>query len=167
MRTVQLDKNAGSKKFKNACNQEGLVRCILLPRGVREKSDAEVLDFGASNQYLTVSFDRGLFFDSGHVLVGRNPGGLLLRFDDDSIRQISTATAPKILKDFKAQFPEWHEAPWRNSILELTPSLVYVYKTTSFPLEFVELLSRGVIGWQTRLKTLLEANAQAGLPVSE
>ena len=61
MRTVQLDKNAGAKKLRDDCNREKLVRCILLPRKLREKSDEEVLDFGATNGYLTLSFDKTLF----------------------------------------------------------------------------------------------------------
>src|SRR5437899_1267257 len=125
-----------------------------------EKSDEEVLDFGATNSYLTLSFDKTLFFGSGHVIVGRNPGGLILREDDDSIRQMSTRTAPKLLGAFKEQFPDWHTLPWNNSIVELTPTLIFIYQTMTAPPELVELLKRDEAGWPERLRELLEQNAQ-------
>ena len=49
MRTVQLDKNAGSKKLRDACNEQGVVRCILLPRDVRDQSDEAVPQFAITN----------------------------------------------------------------------------------------------------------------------
>ncbi len=111
MRTVQLDKNAGSKKLRDACNEEGVVRCILLPREIRDQSDEAVLEFAIRNGYLTLTFDRPLCVDSAQVFAGRNPGILLLRTDDGSLQRISTKTAPKLLQGFKAQFRDWHAAP--------------------------------------------------------
>ncbi len=43
IRIVQLDKNAGGKKLRNACNEQGAVQCELLPEDLRDKlSDEEV-----------------------------------------------------------------------------------------------------------------------------
>lgn len=159
MRTVQLDKNAGGRKLKDACNKEGIVRCILLPHDVRERSDAEVLEFGIENGYLTLTFDRQFYIETAHILVGQNPGLLLMRVDDESDWRINTKTAPKILRDFKNSFPEWYSVPWRNSVIELTPTLVFVYHTLSYPLQRIVMLKRTENGWQEALKCILESNA--------
>ncbi len=166
MRTVQLDKNAGSKKFRDVCNREGVVRCMLLPRNVRDQSDDTVLEFAISNGYLTLTFDRPLCINSAHVLAGRNPGVLLLRMDDGAVQRISTQIAPKLLREFKKDFPDWHVVPWRNSIIELTPTLVFIHHTFSAPPVTVAVLKRDEDGWQTELRRLLDANARM-LPESE
>jgi hypothetical protein len=159
MRTVLLDKNAGSKKFRDACNREGVVRCILLPRSIRDSNDESVLEFAISNGYLTLTFDRPLFIQSAPVLSGRNPGLIVLRADDGAIHRISTKTAPKLLRDFKADFPDWYVVPWKNSIVELTPTLALVYQTRTVTPVLVALLKREDDGWQSGLKRLLAENA--------
>jgi hypothetical protein len=156
MRTVLLDKNAGSKKLRDSCNEEGAVRCVLLPRLVRDSSGESVLNFAIANGYLTLTFDRPMMHQSGHVLAGRNPGMLLLRMDDSSVQRISTKTAPKLLHSFKTDFPEWHSVPWANSIVELTPTLVHVHHTATAPPLLVAVLKREEAGWQAELKQLLE-----------
>jgi hypothetical protein len=160
MRTVQLDKNAGGKKLRDECNRQGVVQCVLLPPEVRDLSDPEVVEHGIRNGYLTLTFDRGLFVNSADRLVGRNPGLLLLRADDGSCQQVSTKTAPKLLTTFKKEFPDWNLAPWQNSIVELTPTLVFVYHTRSAPPVLMAILQRTDAGWQDKLKQLLEENAR-------
>lgn len=159
MRTAQLDKNAGGKKLRDLCNAQGLVRCFLLPEGVRVAGDQEVAEFAINHQNLTLTFDRTFCFVAANVLAGRNPGLLLLRADDRSVQQISTKTAPAMLGTFKEQFPDWHLVPWRNSFVKITPTLVYVHHTRSAPPGFVAVLQRSEAGWQDVFRRLLVDNA--------
>src|SRR5438552_17426258 len=111
MRTVQLDKNAGGKKLREYCNQDGAVECFLLPPAVRDAEDADVADFGVRHGNLTLTFGKGFMLNAAPRIVGINPGILPMRTDDNSFEQVSTKTAPKMLRAFKEQFPEWHEVP--------------------------------------------------------
>jgi len=165
MNKVLLDKNAGSKKLRDSCNQEGIVECFLLPVQIRDKAtDSEVADFAIRHNDFILTFDRGFCCQASAVLAGRNPGLMLLRPDADSVQRISRKTASAMLKAFKEQFPEWAQVPSKNSFVELTPSLVIVHHTLNTEPVFVGKVDRKGGDWQERLKGLLEANA-SGSPL--
>jgi len=157
-RTVVLDKNAGSKKLRDACNEADVVRCILLPRDIHDQSDDVVLAFAMNNSYLMLTFDKPLFFQNAHQLAGSNPGLLLIKEDESSIRRINTKTGAVMLKTFKSEFADWNSVPWRNSYVEITPTLIHVYCTSSVPPERTDL-KRVEHGWQDQLKALLQHNS--------
>ena len=157
-RTVTLDKNSGSKKLRDACNQEEHVRCILLPHDIRDADDRTVLEFGIQNNYLILTFDKPLYSQCSHLLTRGNPGLLLLREDDGTVRHMNTKMAAPFLKKFKEDFPEWHTVGWANSYVEVTPTVVYVYPTSSAS-PIPAQLNRSESGWQERLKDLLKRNA--------
>lgn len=159
-REVQLDKNSGSKKLRDACNQEGAVDCYLLPLGVRDADDDAVLEYAISKGRLTLTFDRTILEDNPHVLAGRNPGMVLLRMDDDSSRRITRKTAMSLLRDFKQAFPEWNTVSWQHSFVELTPTLIFVYETTTQSPRQVKMLRRDSPRWQDELRSILEENAR-------
>jgi hypothetical protein len=159
MKTVQLDKNAGGKKLRDACNAEGLVQCFLLPKLHRDMNDEDVLKLAINKGNLTLTFDRPLFFTSGHVIAGQNPGGVILRMDDGSLQQMSTKTAPGVLRKFKEDFPDWCSAPWRNSLVEITPTIVFIYHTMQAVPCLLECLDRASSDWQARLRKHLDDNA--------
>jgi hypothetical protein len=161
MKSVQLDKNSGAKSFCKRCNEQGLVRCYLLPENVRDKDDADVARFAIQHENLTLTFDRTFCVSAAAELAGRNPGLLLLREDDDSIRQMNTKTAPTVLRHFKQAFPDWYQVPWKNSFVELTPTRIHVYRTLTHPPVEVGCLERNQDGWQTMLRQLLEDNERA------
>src|SRR5207247_11326100 len=48
--------------------------------------------FASTNRYLTLTFDRLLFFQNMHRLAASNPGLLLLREDDNTVRRMNTKT---------------------------------------------------------------------------
>jgi hypothetical protein len=161
MRVVQLDKNAGGKDLRDACNRQGKVRCVLLPRRVRDTAtDPEVVELGAKNRRLTLTFDKGFFASASHRLAGDHSGVLLLREDDGSLRQMSTRTAPAFLTNFKDDFgDEWHSIPWNNCVVELTPTLIYLYYTRTSPSTKV-MVKRDERGWQDKLRSYLRENAK-------
>jgi predicted nuclease of predicted toxin-antitoxin system len=162
MNKVLLDKNAGSKKLCSLCNQQGIVQCFLLPRQIRDKAtDLEVAEFAIDHDDFIVTFDRGFCCEAGAVLAGRNPGVLLLREDDDSVKRMSRKAATTMLSEFKQQFKEWFQVPCKNSLVELTPTLVIVYHTLKEEPLLLGRLDRNQIDWQSKLKRLLEANASA------
>ncbi len=156
IRIVQLDKNAGGKKLRNACNEQGAVQCELLPEDLRDKlSDEEVVEFGSKNGYLTLTFDTGFFISASSRLARRHSGVLILRQDyregQKPLPDVSTKTAPRILSDFKNAFPEWNSAPWDNAVIELTPTLLYLHRVPRS-----ELIRRDEPNWQTKLRRYLE-----------
>lgn len=157
MKSVLLDKNAGDRRWRNACRQENLVDCDLLPRRLRDAPDTQVLEFAIENNRLVVTFDRLIAEQCCTVLAGSNPGILIIRMDDDSLQRISTRTAPKIVAEFKAAVPDWHELIWRNVVLELTPTLIYVYHTWSDRLVRTAILRRSELDWPQKLRQQLEA----------
>ena len=160
MKKVLLDKNAGSNKLCNSCNSQGIVQCFLLPRLMRDTAtDPEVAEFAIKQEDLIVTFDRGFCCEASTVLAGRNPGILLLRVDDGSVKRISRKLATTILSAFKQQFQDWSQVPWGNSFVELTPTLAIVYHTMNVEPLFLDRLDRQQAGWQMKLKQLLEANA--------
>jgi hypothetical protein len=161
MRTVQLDENAGGKKLRDYCNGEQRVQCFLLPPRLKGGSDCQVASFGAEHGNLTVTFDRTFACAAAPALVRCNPGLFLLRPDDGDVKQITAKSAPSILKQFKSEFPDWDTVPWRNSWIEVTPSLVYVYCTLSSPPARVGFCKRSDLGWQDSVRIWLNTNAQA------
>jgi predicted nuclease of predicted toxin-antitoxin system len=165
MNKVLLDKNAGSNKLCDSCNKQGIVECFLLPRAIRDTaSDPEVADFAIKHDDFIVTFDRGFCCEAGAVRAGRNPGVLLLREDDNSVKRISRKTATAMLSHFKQEFQDWPKVACRNSLIELTPKAVVVYHTLKNEPLFLDRLDRQQADWQSKLKQLLETNASAKLP---
>jgi hypothetical protein len=79
--------------------------------------------------------------------------------DDNSVRQITTRSGPKILAGFKSALPDWHEIPWDNSVLELTPTLVFVYHTWNDVLVRTAILDRNEGDWPAEVRRNLEQNS--------
>jgi len=164
MNKVLLDKNAGSNKLCDSCNKQGIVQCFLLPKSIRDTAtDPEVAEFAIKHDDFIVTFDRGFCCEASAVLAGRNPGVLLLRVDDESVARISRKTATALLSTFKQEFQEWFQLPWKNSFVELTPSLAIVYHTLDEEPLFLDRLDRKEADWQKRLKQHLQANASSSL----
>lgn len=161
---IQLDKNTGDKRFKAACMDERIVDCDLLPRRVRDKEDDEVLEYVIEQELVIFTFDNKIHFDWGSVLCGRNPGIIILRQDQHVLQQINTKTAPRHLKRFKKSFPQWHTVPYRNSVLELTPTLMFLYHTMGTRPERVYWSKWCDPGWQVDLVKHFQANAN-GTPL--
>lgn len=164
MRRVQLDKNAGSNKLRNQCNQQNFVECHLLPMqpfDLRNKgTDREVAEFAIQHNKLTVTFDRLFTTETADILAKSNPGVLLIHMDDVvPPRTVTRKYAMEILAAFKLAFPVWHTAPWQNTILEMSPkSVVILCSTTNPPIE-VERLRLTDGDFATRLLSALHANA--------
>ena len=114
---VLLDKNAGSRKLRDSCNEQGIVQCFLLPKAIRDTAtDPDVAEFAVEHDDFILTFDRGFCDEASRVLAGRNPGVLLLREDDGSVKRITIKTAMAILSQFKEQFQEWPQVPCKNSV---------------------------------------------------
>jgi hypothetical protein len=160
MNFVQLDKNTGDKRLRDACLKDGVVTCDLLPKEVRDEEDDVVLQYVIDNQFVMFTFDRRIHFEWGHLLAGCNPGILILRKDDDSLQQINTRTAPKHLSNYKDAFPDWHTVPYRHSVVEVTPSLVIVYHTLGQMPVRTWWAERTQTNWQQTLQDHLNANAK-------
>jgi predicted nuclease of predicted toxin-antitoxin system len=156
---IQLDKNTGDKRLRDSCMKEGIVRCDLLPANVRDEEDDIVLNFIIERNYVIFTFDKQIHFDWGVLLAGRNPGILILRQDDDSLEQINTRRAPIYLKQFKSEFPEWNKVSYRNSVVEVTPKYVFVYRTIKEVPERTWWGNRSEEGWQSKLMEQLATNA--------
>ena len=164
MNYVQLDKNTGDKRLKTACLDEGIVECGLLPTHIRDSDDDVVLEFVIKNDFVTFTFDRRIHFEWGHILAGRNPGILILRQDDNDVRQMNTKTAPRHLQAFKQAFPDWNAVPYRHSVVEVTPTLVFLYQTFSSVPVRTWWANRNEPDWQTELRENLIAHAGGNLP---
>ena len=164
MNFIQFDKNTGDKRLRAVCLEEGIVDCELLPRRLRDETDDVVLEYVIQNRFVIFTFDREIHNEWGAVLAGRNPGIIILRQDEDVLRQINTKTAPRHLRGFKESFPAWHTVPCRNSVLELTPTRVFVYHTLAPIPELTYWANWREAGWEPKLIAHLEANA-SGKPL--
>lgn len=164
MNFIQFDKNTGDKRLRAACLEEGIVDCELLPRRLRDETDDVVLEYVIQNGFVIFTFDREIHNEWGAVLAGRNPGVIILRQDEDVLQQINTKTAPRHLREFKESFPAWHTVPCRNSVLELTPTRIFVYHTLAITPELAYWTNWRETGWEPRLLATLEANA-SGKPL--
>lgn len=169
-RVVRLDKNAGSQSLCKLCNDEGIVECKLLPLAVRDGSDENVLKYIIDKGNLLLTFDRTFFIDAGPRLSDSNPGLLLIRPDDGSVRQINAKTAPKLLHDFKQAFARWDIVPWANAMIELTPAMIFIYDTRRTPITSPvnSIIERTRDGWQDdvvmALITIARSSGWPGLP---
>jgi predicted nuclease of predicted toxin-antitoxin system len=164
-RSVQLDKSAGGRKLRDLCNAEGSVACYLLPESIRDTAtDAEVVLFAKKRGNLTVTFDVGFAVSAKDALSPGHPGILILREDDSSLRQLTTKTAPQLLGKLKNELPDWHSLPWNDAIVEITPTLVYVYELSARAIGLRALLKQTQPGWQGQLRELLHSADAESLP---
>ena len=81
---IQLDKNTGDKRLRDACQLEGIVGCELVPRSVRDETDDVVLEYIIREQFVTFTFDSGLCVsdlerDSATNMVVKAVAGRLVR----------------------------------------------------------------------------------------
>lgn len=152
---IQLDKNSGSKKLRDECNSSCGMSCQLLPRGIRDAEDPDVIRYSHSEKRLLVTFDRALIEDYSPILCEGHSGVLLLRMDDNSVSRISRKTAQKILSNFKSDFEQWRFIDWTGWIIELTPSLVFVYVAEDNRLKRASYWDRGTEGWAVMMANFL------------
>ena len=66
------------------------------------------------------------------------------------------------LRRFKSTFPDWHQVPWRNSVVETTTIGVEVWHVASGRLVRNAYLAFDSADWQIRLIGTLEKNARRG-----
>jgi hypothetical protein len=164
MNFVQLDHNAGDKRLKAACLAEQIIDCDLLPRQLRDRDDATVLEYIIQHEFVMFTFDRNIHHEWGTILAGRSPGIVVMRQDDEVLQQINTRTAPRYLSEFKRVFPDWHTVPCRNSVLELTPTRILLYHTLSTTPKLTYAAEWRQGGWQSDLVAHLNANDR-GQPI--
>jgi hypothetical protein len=162
MVTYQLDESTDSKTFVESCKKQGLVEIWRCPRDLKGAKDPEVLKrvFPSGRTLLTT--DRRIHFEHSAQIPDRHPGILILA-KASSLTTMRIADVARILARFKSEFPNWHIASLRNSIVEICESHVEVWRVVHGSVSRDEFLSLDRSGWQEELSDLLERNARAGL----
>ncbi len=159
MKAVQLDKNTNDRRLAERCNQEGLASCVRLPRRLSEADDNVLLAFCIQTQRLLLTFDRKIAVDHVGALVAGFPGILILALEDNARHTITTRSAVGLLGAFKTDFPGWHDVSWLNSVVELQPRFVSVWRIEEGDLLKTGLFDRERTGWQEALLPILARNS--------
>ena len=158
MNEVQLDKNSYARRLRDECNREGLVRCYAPPHRLLNADDERVIAFASDHGRLLLTYDRAIAYDWPQALAGGFPGILILALEDNSPRQMTRSIAMQMLRQFKEEYPGWHDLECGNSVVELQPRLVFVYHIERFAVAMTGWIDRNVSGWQRELGGMLQLN---------
>ena len=165
MIAFQLDQCLDSKRFAKECHAEGLCQVQRFPSVLRNAEDPELLMTLMVQAIPLVTFDRALAHEHARFIPDNNPGIIVIS-NYPSPQTLTVSIAQKVLRRFKAGFPEWHQVAWRNSVVEITDIGVQVWYVQSGKLVRNEYLAFDAPGWQERLRAVLVENSHRGLPES-
>ena len=159
MTTFQLDQCLDSKRFAHDCAVEGLCHTRRLPPSLRNVADPELLAALMTGSHPLVTFDRALPKQHTRFIPESHPG-ILIASNYPAPQTMTVRIAQRVLSRFKIAAPSWHEAVWKNSIVELTSVGVEVWHVTTKELVSDGYCSFEMPDWPAKLIALLTQNAQ-------
>jgi hypothetical protein len=160
MTTFQLDQCMNDRRLAAACNEQGLATAWRFPKRLVDALDPEVLAdlLGKGNPLVT--FDQRFARDHVACIPSQNPGIITIsNIRGGNPKTMTTALAGQILGRFKSLFPNWHETPLRNSVIEITPAGVEVWHAQDGKLIRDGYHAFDDAGWDQALSKLLFQNA--------
>jgi hypothetical protein len=161
MTTFQLDQCLDSKRFVRDCAAEGRCETVRLPRSLHDAVDPELLQKLMATPNPLVTFDRPLPRDHTAFIPERHPG-LLVISNFPAPQTMTIRIAQRVLKRFKAEFSDWDQMSWSNSVVEITSLGVEVWHVEQGHLIRDDYFSFDSADWQARLRNLLHDNAERG-----
>lgn len=159
MTTFQLDQCFDCKRFARECAAEGLCHTLRIPASLRNTADPEMLSAVMTNANPLVTFDRELPHEHTPFIPESHPR-ILIVSNYPAPQTMTVRIAQRVLNRFKTAVPSWHEAVWRNSIVELTSVGVEVWHVADEKLVHDGFHSFDTPDWPTSLFMLLTQNAQ-------
>ena len=159
MTTFQLDQCLDSKRFAHDCVAEGLCRTLRLPSSLRNAADPDLLAALMTGSHPLVTFDRALPEEHSQFIPESHPG-ILIVSNSPAPQTMTVCIAQRVLSRFKIAVPNWHEAVWQNSIVELTSVSVEVWHVADKQLVHDGYYAFDTPDWPTLLFTVLTQNAQ-------
>jgi hypothetical protein len=106
----QFDQCFNDKKLARDCTDQGLCTAWCFPNRLRDAEDPVVLSDLLSKSNPLVTFDLDMAGDHASYIPDRNPGMIVISNGrGENPRTMTTSVARKILRDFKAIFPQWHQ----------------------------------------------------------
>lgn len=160
LKKIQLDEDINDRRIEKACAAEGLVQALRFPSNLKGMKDPKVFRALFPKGNVVVTTDRGFVSDHLDEFPDVHPGVVIVSFDDDAIPTMTTQAAQKIIRNFKADFPEWHQTEWQNSVVNISPSHLSVWHVDSGELISDLFSSRANDPWRERLTSVLILNAK-------
>ena len=162
MNIIQLDEECDAKHLAEACADEGKVQAWRFPRNLKGAPDSEVFDVLLPKQNPILTLDQGFARDHSKYIPELHPGILVLGYDDNSVRNMSTHAAQNMLARLKTEIPGWDDLDMSNSIVTVKESTIEISRCESFEITVDEFLRREIPGWQESLLRRLASNSAVG-----
>jgi hypothetical protein len=156
----QVDECFDSRKFIDACNQQGLVSVWRCPSDLKTKKDPDVLAEILPSGRTFLTTDRQIHFDHSSSIPDFH-SGILIVANTSSPRTITIKEVMRRLSYLKSVFPDWYKVSLRNSIVEIAEKSAIVWRVVSGQVILLKFLDFGQKGWQGILTELLNKNATA------
>jgi hypothetical protein len=158
MITYQVDQCADSRKFVEACTQQGLVKVWRFPHRLKGKDDPDVLAEVLPSRCTLLTTDREIHVrHAAHI--PEIHSGILIIADTSSPHTLTTRDVMRILSAFKDRFAEWHTVSLHNVVVELTARSVEVWKVVHGAPRRVAFVCLDQPNWQAALSTALTSSA--------
>ena len=159
MTTFQLDQCLDSKRFAQECAADGVCGTLRLPPSLRNAADPELLTALMASSHPLVTFDRSLPHEHTRFIPESHPG-ILIVSNFPAPQTMTIRIAQRVLSRFKREAPNWHEAVWRNSIVELTSLGVELSHVADNRLVPDGYYSFDTLNWSTSFFAVLTQNAR-------
>jgi hypothetical protein len=159
-RTIfQFDQCLNDRSIADACNAQGLAVVYRFPRRLTGKEDPEVLDDLLAKPNPLITVDLGMVRDHLAHVPEFHPGIVSISNARVDRRTLTSKLICRILDNFKARFPQWHQVGFRNTIAEITPVGVELAHIESGTFIRDGYLTFDQEGWVAELESILLQNA--------
>jgi hypothetical protein len=162
MITYQVDQCARWKTFVESCRKQALVDVWHFPSKLENEEDPRILEYVLPSGRTLLTTDRTIHYDNPEHIPDRH-SGILIVASASPMRTMTMRHAMRTLARLKSDFPEWHSASLRNSIVEITEAGAQVWKVDQGSLAPVAFMSFDQPGWQANLAQLLKQRSAMDL----
>ena len=166
MISYQVDECLNSKKLVRACAEEGLVNVRRYPERLKQCDDPVVLQDVLPSDWTLITTDREIHLAHG-AFIPNEHSGILIVATCQSSRTLGIKDVFRILRNFKATFPDWPAVSLRNSIVEITEQQAEVWQVVNGNAKRIGFFEFSTAGWQDDIRSLLHENATMGRRIED
>jgi hypothetical protein len=149
-----------SRRFVDACNEQGLVCVWRYPQSLKSKKDPEVLTEILPSGRALLTTDRTIHFEHSDSIPDYH-AGILIIANTTSPQTITVDQIMRRLGKLKSMFPAWHTISIQNSIVEVCETGVQVWRVITGCTQKINFFEFVQKNWQNDLTSLLSKIAAA------
>ena len=155
----QFDECSSSNALLQECKRDGLCLPRRYPKKHSKLKDPQMLGIYMAKDGTLVTFDLSLIDEHEAYIPPKNPGIILIGRSPRVMKTMTETAARKIMRKFKALFPDWCQLSWKNSIVKFTEATIFAGRIIEHGAIIDFLGEIDSDDWKSKLRDILTRNS--------